>query len=255
MKGGQQMTTTLKTGYITKHNNERSEQDEYVMRLLTSKELGAVVSLQQYVYDQLPNKQVLYMDTYGEMLDDMKKGAQIIGVYNNAKELIAYRYVGFPGKSDKNLGIDVKLPAYELHRVAHLETTVVRPDYRGNSLQSLTLQQAILLVKALGYRHLLCTVSPQNFYSLFNIMKNGLKVKALKKKYGSDPSGKDGLWRFILHRDLEPKAVFKPNHFINTKLNNIEEQLKLINEGFVGFWLDKDNKELNYIQFGDSIAF
>ncbi|MGB7603940.1 MAG: hypothetical protein WBL93_00535 [Lutisporaceae bacterium] len=246
---------TLKTGQLIKHNNEGSKQDEYVMRLLTTKELGAVVNLQEYVYDQLPNKQVLYVDTYKEMMEDMKQGAQIIGVYNNSEDLIAYRYVGFPGESDKNLGIDVKLPAKELCRVAHLETTVVRPDYRGNSLQSLTLQQAVPLIKSLGYKHLLCTVSPQNFFSLFNVMRNGLKVKALKKKYGSDQDGKDGLWRFILHRDMEPNTLFKPNQFINTKLNNIDEQLKLINDGFVGFWLDKDNKELNYIQFNDSLAY
>jgi len=246
---------TLKTGQLIKHNNERIEKDEYAMKLLTTKELGAVVNLQQYVYDQLPNKNVLYVDSYKEMLDDMKDGAKIIGVYNNANELIAYRYVGFPGESDKNLGKDVKLPKNELRTVAHLETTVVRPDYRGNSLQSLTLQEAIPLIKDLGYKHLLCTVSPQNFFSLYNVMKNGLKVKALKKKYGSDQSGKDGLWRFILHRNMEPNILFKPNQFINTKLSNIEEQLELINDGFVGFWLDKDNKELNYIQFNNSLAY
>lgn len=254
MKGGQQMIT-LKTGQLIKHNNEVLEQDKYIMRLLTNKELGEVVKLQEYVYEQLPNKQVLYVDTYKEMIEDMRQGAKIIGVYNSTEELIAYRYVGFPGESDRNLGIDIKLPVKELCRVAHLETTVVRPDYRGNSLQSLTLQQAIPLIKDLGYKHLLCTVSPQNFFSLFNVMKNGLKVKALRKKYGSDQSGKDGLWRFILHRDMEPSTVFKPNQFINTKLSNIDEQLKLINNGFVGFWLDKDNKELNYIQFNDSLAY
>ncbi len=50
MKGGQQMIT-LKTGQLIKHNNERIEKDEYAMKLLTTKELGAVVNLQQYVYD------------------------------------------------------------------------------------------------------------------------------------------------------------------------------------------------------------
>lgn len=246
---------TLKTGQLVRHKDEGIEQDVYEMRLITKEELGAVIDLQQYVYDRLPNKNVLYVDTYKDMFDDMKLGAQVIGVYNGNKELIAYRYIGFPGQNDKNLGLDINLPTNELKRVAHLETTVVRPDYRGNSLQSLTLQQAVPLIEELGYRHLLCTVSPQNFYSLFNIMKNGLKIKALKKKYGSEENGKDGLWRFILHRDIERKGFFKTNQFINTKFDNIEEQLNLINEGFVGYWLDKDNKELNYVRFNDSLVY
>lgn len=245
----------LKTGQLIKRMDEGSEQDQFTMGLLTTKELEAVVDLQYLVYNQLPNKQVLCVDTYEDMLEDMKQGAKIIGVYNKDEELIAYRYVGFPGHSDKNLGLDINLSAKELSKVAHLETTVVRPDYRGNSLQSLTLQHAMPLIKDLGYRHLLCTVSPQNFFSLFNIMKNGLKVKALKRKYGTASDGKDGLWRFILHRDLQSAEFLKPNKFMNMKLTDLEEQLKLINEGFVGFWLNKDSKELNYIRFEHALAY
>ena len=139
-------------------------------------------------------------------------------------------------------------------KVAHLETTVVHPEYRGNSLQSLTLQQAIPMVKDLGYSHLLCTVSPQNIYSLYNIIKNGLRIKALKKKYGSEKDGKDGLWRFILHRNLEPRAVRKVSQNFGIPIGDLERQSKLIDEGFVGLWLYKESKTLNYVRFEDAIA-
>ncbi|HYE82502.1 MAG TPA: GNAT family N-acetyltransferase [Clostridia bacterium] len=244
----------LKTGQLTKHIGERTEQDQYVMRLLAIDELKAAVALQKYVYEQLPNKQVLYMDSYEEMLEDMKNGAKLIGVYNKAGELIAYRHIGFPGKSPKNLGNDINMPMEEQAKVAHLETTVVHPDYRGNSLQSLTLQQAIPMVKKLGYGHLLCTVSPQNFYSLYNIIKNGLRVKALKKKYGTDKDGKDGIWRFILHRNLETIYAGKASHLLRIPLGDLEKQKKLINDGFVGLWLSKESKLLNYVRFEEALA-
>ncbi|HYE11313.1 MAG TPA: hypothetical protein VEF53_14160, partial [Patescibacteria group bacterium] len=114
----------LKTGQLIKHTNGRVEQDKYVMRLIKTGELKAAVALQKYVYDQLPNKQVLYMDSYEEMFEDMENGAKVIGVYNKAKELIAYRYIGFPGISEKNLGNDINMPMTELAKVAHLEATV-----------------------------------------------------------------------------------------------------------------------------------
>jgi len=244
----------LKTGQLIKHKDERIEQDEYVMRLITIEELRDVAALQKYVYDQLPNKQVLYMDSYEEMFDDMKQGAKIIGVFNKAGELISYRYIGFPGWSEKNLGNDINIPNKELINVAHLETTVVHPEYRGNSLQSLTLQQAIPMVKDFGYSHLLCTVSPQNVYSLFNIIKNGLRIKALKKKYGTDKDGKDGMWRFILHRNLKPMAARQTSRLLSIPLGNLEQQGKLIDEGFVGLWLFKESKLLNYVRFEDALA-
>jgi len=224
------------------------------MRLSTTDELRAAVALQKYVYDRLPNKQVLYMDSYEEMLEDMKNGAKLIGVYNKSGELIAYRYIGFPGLSEKNLGNDINMPGKDLAKVAHLETTVVHPEYRGNSLQSLTLQQAIPMVKKFGYSHLLCTVSPQNFYSLYNIIKNGLRVKALKKKYGTDKDGKDGMWRFILHRNLQPAGARKTSQLLRIPLGDLEKQERLIDEGFVGLWLSKDSKLLNYVRFDEALA-
>jgi GNAT superfamily N-acetyltransferase len=253
LKGGRHMMV-LKTGQLIKHEDERTVQDEYAMRLITTEELKDAITLQKYVYDQLPNKQVLYIDSYEEMFDDMKQGAKVIGVFNKAGEIIAYRYIGFPGCSDKNLGNDINIPRQELAKVAHLETTVVHPDYRGNSLQSLTLQQAMPMVKELGYYHLLCTVSPQNIYSLYNIIKNGLRIKALKKKYGTGKDGKDGMWRFILHKDLKPIRAMKTNQLLSIPLGELEQQKKLIDEGFVGLWLFKESKLLNYVRFEDCLA-
>jgi GNAT superfamily N-acetyltransferase len=244
----------LKTGQLIKHKDERIEQDEYSMRLITIGELKDAVALQKYVYDQLPNKQVLYMDSYEEMFDDMKHGAKVIGVFNSARELIAYRYIGFPGLSEKNLGNDIKMPRKDLLKVAHLETTVVHPEYRGNSLQSLTLQQAIPMVKEFGYNHLLCTVSPQNVYSLFNIIKSGLRIKALKRKYGSEKDGDDGMLRFILHRNLNPIEVRRTSNILSIPLGDLDKQEKIIEEGFVGLWLFKESKLLNYVHFEDALA-
>lgn len=221
--------------------------EEYYMRLIYPNELRYAVDLENYVYDNLPDKQVLYKDSYEEMFDDMKSGAKIIGVFNESNKMVAYRYIGFPGNSSKNLAYDINLPESEMDKVVHLETTLVHPDYRGNSLQSVTLQHAAVMVKDLGYKHLLCTVSPFNFFSLYNIMKNGLKIKALKKKYGSD--GDDGLWRFILHKDMEHRYFEKLIDSHVSKLDNIDEQKSLIDNGYIGFNIFKDNKTLSYARF------
>lgn len=240
----------MTNGILNRRTNDLSYPENFYMKPMHIKELNRVVELQKYVYNNLPDKNVLFMDSYEEMFDDMKSGAKIIGVFNEANNLIAYRYISFPGLDSKSLAYDIDLPKSQMAKVVHLETTVVHPEYRGNALQSITLQYAAEEVETLGYRHLLCTVSPQNMFSLYNIMKNGLKIKALKRKYSSSENP-NGLWRFILHKDMAIESYNKPISSYMSGLENFDEQKGLIDRGYIGFNIFRENRLLNYAKFGD----
>ncbi len=241
----------LDKGHILKNKNENMELEDYSMKLITKSRLNEVIELEHKVYEGLPNKDILYFDDYDTMLADLEQGAKIIGVLNSKDRIIAYRYIAFPGKDSRNMGYDIALPMDQLDQVVHLETTVVDPIYRGNGLQSLTLQIASNLVKQEGYRHLLCTVSPYNFFSLYNVMKNGLKIKALRKKYGAEDE--EGLWRFILHSDLERK-VYRPIDEVISKWGNLDLQRELLDNGYIGYNVQKDPRQLNDIKFATHTA-
>lgn len=234
-------------GYLIKDKYKAKELEEYTIELLPKEKLNEVIDLQLKVYDGIDNKEILYLDTYDEMYEDMKNGAKVIGVLNSKGKLISYRYIGFPGKDSRNLGYDINLPKKELESVVHLETTVVDPIYRGNNLQSATLEIATDITLKNGYKHILCTVSPYNFYSLYNVMKNGLKIKKIKKKYGKSDED-EGLLRFILHRDLM-NPYSHPIDLVVSKWANLDKQIELIENGYVGFELFKDTRLLNYIKF------
>lgn len=240
----------LQRGYLTKDKNFKKEIEEYKMKLISKDRLDEVMELQYRVYEGLSNKNVLFMDSYKDMLEDLEKGAMIIGVLNSKDELISYRYIGFPGNSSSNLGNDISLDKKELDKVVHLETTVVDPKYRGNRLQYATLKVATEITRKKGYHHQICTVSPQNFYSLYNIMKSGLKIKSLKKKYGTSKDSDDGLWRFILHRDLNEKFS-SPIDLIMTKFGDYEEQKSLIENGYIGYEIVKDTQSVNFMKFSE----
>ncbi|HCO18070.1 MAG TPA: hypothetical protein DIT39_00410, partial [Tissierellales bacterium] len=87
----------LGKGNLIKNKHGNMELEEYKMKLLGKNRLNEVIELQQFVYDNLPNKEVLYIDSYDDMLADMEKGARIIGVLNSRDRLVAYRYIAFPG--------------------------------------------------------------------------------------------------------------------------------------------------------------
>lgn len=234
----------LNQGYLVKRKSDARHVESYTMRLVEAREIDAVMKLQNLVYEGLPNKEVLYKDTKFEMLDDLYNGAKIIGVFNSVDQLISYRYISFPRHSSKNLGRDISLNLSELDKVVHLETTLVDPMYRGNRLQSLTLEKAIEIIEPMDMKHIMCTVSPYNLFSLFNIMSAGLNIKALKKKYGVEYD--DGMWRFILHKDL---SIDLRNCFDDTKhlkMDRIHEQKKLIENGYIGYNLVKESQMIQY---------
>ncbi len=235
----------LTQGIVINRNTQNTE--KFSMDLLTVNTLDEVMRLQDFVYQGLDNKEVLARDTQNFIEKSLSDGGFIIGVFNDAQQLISYRFIGLPD-ADDNMGIDLRLPNEQLHRVAHLETTVVHPHYRGNGLQSKTLQVAYPLLKDAHIRHLICTVSPYNLFSLMNIMKNGLKIKVLAKKYGQLDDNSDGLWRFILHRDLEATTLKSIIQGVNVKFDKFDIQKSLLDKGFIGDALSVDGKMLSYVK-------
>lgn len=236
----------MKKGKLVRRVGNEKIYEDYYMKLLSLDEIELVMKLQEHVYRNLPNKNVLFCDEYDDIYSDLKGDSRILGVFNSVEKLIAYRYISIPGITEKNLGLDLGLSDKELKHVAHLETTVVHPEYRGNNLQSLTLNVLIEEILELGYNHLICTISPQNPYSLYNIMKNGLSVRALKRKYMTKEN-ESGLWRFILHRDLNEVMDLKKASLKTLELHSYEEQARLISLGYVGHRLCKDENLIDYL--------
>lgn len=235
----------IDSGKMIRRVGREKIEDTYFMRLLIADEIESAMKLQEYVYDNLINKDILFCDEYDDVVRDVLDKGKIIGVFNSFGDLVAYRYISIPGETDKNLGRDLGIMEDELFKVAHLETTVVHPEYRGNGLQSLTLEKTLPIIGNMGFKHLLCTVSPQNIYSLYNILKNGLAIKSLKKKYGT--TVENGVWRFILHRDLEESMILDFNEQRVLRIDSFDEQKKLISNGYVGNRLCKENKMIDYV--------
>ena len=238
----------LSKGRIKKEIKDTVVYENYEARLVSYEALPEMVDLIQRVYDQLPNKEVLFVDSYDDMKEDLDKGAKVMAIYAGDKTMVAYRYVSFPGLEERNLGYDLGLGVESLKKMCQLETTVVDPPYRGNNLQYMTLSLMKPIVEAEGYTHLACTISPYNYFSVNNIMRHSLKIKDLKRKYGTLPDGSDGIWRYILHGTMEENSKMVEKHMINVPMANIPEQKELLEKGYIGHKLNRD-QTIDYVHF------
>ncbi len=109
--------------------------------------------------------------------------------------LAGFLMVRFPGAAKDNLGVYAGISADEMDRVAHMESVTVRAAYRGYGLQRRLVEQGESLAVQLGYKYSMCTVAPQNPWSLANMQDAGYSIVATVPKYG-------GLMRHILFKVL-----------------------------------------------------
>lgn len=122
-----------------------------------------------------------------------------------AVDVIAgFLLVHFPGTSSDNMARYMNLAQSEYDHVTYMDSAAVDPKFRGNHLQQRLILQAEEELKGTPYYHLMCTVHPENQYSLNNMKKLGYQVVAKDRMYG-------GLPRLVLYKRLQYPYITSPS--------------------------------------------
>ncbi len=124
-----------------------------------------------------------------------KEASLYLALESSSRQIAGLFMVTYPGLSEENLGRDLDFPERDLCKTAHMDTVIILPQYRGGHLQKRLMQVAEADLKQAGYRYLLCTIHPDNRYSLDNALALGYRSKKSTLKYG-------GLPRNILFKEL-----------------------------------------------------
>lgn len=107
----------------------------------------------------------------------------------------AFLTIRYPKLAPDNCGYDLGFPSESLLHVAHIETCVVHPDFRGNGLETRLILEAEKRLKKSPYNILLGTVHPDNTASVKSFLKSGFHIEKTLKKYG-------GLCRHIMYKQI-----------------------------------------------------
>lgn len=231
--------------HLTMSQKHHSQNIQY--RLLDKSAINEMLNLQDYIYDHLPTKALLVKDSKSEILKSMENGFAV-GILDDNNSIVGYRLVAIPEKGDEQL-LETDLNfSHPLTKPAQLETTIVLPNYRGNQLQykTLLIAQDILIQEKVT--DMLCTVSPYNVFSLKNVMKAGLRINALKRKYGDKMANSKGIWRFILYKSLEiqPGTYFQLKASIQRE--KFDSQQILLGNGYTGVALSDHSNRILYVR-------
>lgn len=201
---------------------------------LDNTHLDEILTLQQKVYESLPDKKVLQPLTKEEFLYILNGQGKMVGAYIE-KEMIAFRALLIPEiDDDEHLGYDVGLTKKsELKRVLYQEISNVHPDYRGYGLQK-TLAKVIMdTFDQSAFDYVCATVAPFNIASLKDKLAQGMYIVSLKNKYG-------GKLRYTFAMPLHDTVEFTGEP-IDVSMADIEGQQQLLMRGYIGISIS--NKE------------
>ncbi|HCW54413.1 MAG TPA: GNAT family N-acetyltransferase [Clostridium sp.] len=169
---------------VLKIKNLQQEIVTCTISTLKEENLNQVVNLQKEVVNRLENKEYFFKTDNSEFRGILTNEENIcLGCFNESNELIAYGMFIKPTLVD-NYGSDINLEKDLLPLVGHIESTIVHPNYRGNSLQKHLIATIEDLIDRNKFPILCATVHPDNKASLKTFLKLGYKVKIEKEKYG-----------------------------------------------------------------------
>lgn len=158
--------------------------EPWTIRVVREDEAETVYQMMQEVYEQMENKELFATSDLDYIKAHLGAEGFIVAAYDSSGEMAGHFMIRYPRDAEDNLGRDLGLPKEELCKVAHMESAVVLPKYRGNHLQVLMLQYAESIMDKEQYTYLMATVSPDNPASYRSLESNGYQVVMTKEKYG-----------------------------------------------------------------------
>lgn len=152
------------------------------------------LTLLQLVRACMVQKEWFYMDPPEDVRKMIEDGTMEFWVAMEDNCLAGAFSIIYPGLTEMNYGYDLDFSEEDLLRVVNMDTAAVHPDFRGRGLQKRLMQTAEQAISETGHKILLCTVHPDNRYSLQNVCNQGYVIQKRLEKYGSV--------RYVLRKDL-----------------------------------------------------
>ncbi|WP_442961198.1 GNAT family N-acetyltransferase [Pseudogracilibacillus sp. SO30301A] len=220
----------------TIYNGIINDGTNYTVRKLALNDLDNILQLQRIVAETLTNKETLQTLSEQEYQYILNGKGLLLGAFIEEK-LIAFRALMVPPIDEEHLGLAIGLEK-ELDKIIYQEISMVNPKYRGNRLQQ-QLGQLIMETlnkSSVSFKYVCCTVAPSNIPSLKDKFNQGMTVGALIEIYS-------GKLRYVFVKKITDSEKPQWNKTKKVPTDQIEEQQKLLQDGWHGYKLEQNNNQ------------
>lgn len=161
----------------------------------TASDTEQFIQLLDTVRESMDHKEWFYLDTHEFVREAMETGKMELWVAMDGDRMVAAFDILRPGLDVYNYGYDLNFTQEQLLRVINMDSAAVLPEFRGLGLQRKLITMGEEQLRREGEHILLCTVHPDNRFSLDNVLKQGYQIQRKLDKYGSV--------RYLLRKDLK----------------------------------------------------
>lgn len=158
---------------------------DLIIRKGTEADLEGFIELLTEVREGMEQKDWFFLDPPEVFREMMEEGVMDLWVAMDGERMAGALDILYPAYEDYNYGYDLGFDREQLLKVVNMDTAAVRSDYRGRGIQGRLLEAAEHWLTGQGERYLLCTIHPDNRFSLDNALKQGYKIEKTGPKYGS----------------------------------------------------------------------
>jgi len=214
--------------------------NELFIKKCTEKDVDAILELQEYVIEHLEDKNVLRRNTKEMFIHCTKEPNLSLGVYHNNTLIALSIFVDEKGTKE-DLSININKKPNDV--CANFKLVIVRNDYRGMHLQKNLMWILERYAFEKGYTKLCTTVSPDNKYSLNNIINSKYEFDSEVIKYG-------GLNRYLYVKDIKSFGIIKNKKLLD-KLKKYEKDNKIIQLNLEDYY----NGQIDILHSGDVVEY
>ncbi len=137
------------------------------------------------IREGMGNPDWFYVDPPQVLREQMDSGVMEMWLAKDGDRIAGVFDLLIPGLCSYNYGYELGFSKENLLKVVNMDSAAVHPDYRGLGIQRKLLQAAENWLDREKGRILLCTIHPDNRYSLNNALKEGYTVVKQGAFYGS----------------------------------------------------------------------
>ena len=166
---------------------------ELTIKRCGTEHIEDIISLQNRVYGCIKDKNTFVSTTIEELTDSLLLDACFGAFFNDS--LIAFTLMVVNRECSRNLGIYLDYEPEKRLQCVTYDTTFIDPQYNGYGLQRFFIALKDSCARDLGATQALATVSPDNTFSIQNLLSSGFEIAAEKPMYG-------GFRRCILRKAL-----------------------------------------------------
>lgn len=159
---------------------------EFMIRRATPDDVGGIMAVMEEAKHVSAHAQWFVADDEDFVRRHLKEEGFVIVAEAENGEIAGFFLVKEP-RPEENLGRYLDFDNTKLNQVAVMDSAAVGAKYRGNGLQGRMLLAAERELDTEKFKYLMCTIHPENRYSLHNMQSHGYEVKKTVQCYGGLP--------------------------------------------------------------------